>query len=74
MWYHQRFGSRPFKGSYQWMKHRSGEKERHFVLTHGKRNISFESHQAASLQGWSKTPPRAPRGQVIGFLVRGRPR
>jgi hypothetical protein len=54
-WTHKKYKTK-FKGYYQWLKFPAslGIKltERVFVLTNGKRTISFESHQAAKKQGW----------------------
>ena len=54
-WTHKKYKTK-FKGSYQrvTMYAHFGIKmtERVFVLTNGKRTISFESHQAAKKQEW----------------------
>lgn len=49
MWTHKKHKGE-FKGSYE--KDKRGE--RVFVLSNGKRNVSFESYQAAISLGWSK--------------------
>jgi hypothetical protein len=56
-WTHKKYKTK-FKGSYRWINFISRHPsltaiaERVFVLTNGKRTISFESHQSAKKQGW----------------------
>lgn len=47
MWSHKNYGSEKFKGTYE----RDKRNERVFVLV-GKKNITFESWQAAKGLGW----------------------
>ena len=51
-WTHKKYKTK-FKGMYKWLA-ADGlfQRERVFVLTSGKRTISFESHQSAKKQGW----------------------
>lgn len=48
MWKNYKHGKAVFIGSYE----RDKDGERVFVLTHGKRKITFESWQAAKALGW----------------------
>ena len=57
-WTHKKYKT-PFVGSYQRLIFKVGGTvmtalERVFVLTNGKRTISFESWQAAKKAGWVK--------------------
>lgn len=50
MWTHKtKFKGKQFKGKYEW----DNDGERVFVLTCGKRKITFESWQMAKNLGWS---------------------
>jgi hypothetical protein len=55
-WTHKKYKTK-FIGSYQWLGYVVEEggliEERVFVLTNGKRTVSFESHQATKKQNWA---------------------
>jgi hypothetical protein len=51
MWTNRRNGRQQYKGKYE----RDSRGERVFVLSNGKRNITFESWQMAKRAGWIYT-------------------